>query len=129
MKPYEPSMRSNTCFFSDAYPDTIFRGIADVFEASNQEYEISENKWRINYSVVRKMAPRQLEIVDEIDREIQEMEESKAAVSGIEMQEDAEIQIDILDCEKLTSKATDIGWVCIEFTRKSGSSTLFWENW
>ena len=46
MKKYDPSMRSNTCFFSDVYPDTIFRKIADVFEEQQQDFEISDKKWR-----------------------------------------------------------------------------------
>lgn len=91
MKKYDPSMRSNTCFFSDVYPDTIFRKIADVFEEQQQDFEISDKKWRVNYNAVKMMKPKEHDIVDDIDREIREMEESKANAGGIEMQEDADI--------------------------------------
>ena len=40
----------------------------------------------------------------------------------------AEIQIEILNAGDESNK-DNVGWVCVEFTRKSGSSTLFYDQW
>merc|ERR1712151_1083698 len=124
MNQYDPKMRKNTCFFTDVYPDTVFKTIANMFEEQEpkQDFSIHDRKWKMNYRVSRKWVPKDLEPIEGME-ELGIVEESKDVA---EVTETAEIQIQILDAGDSTNK-DNVGWTCVEFTRKSGSSTLFYD--
>ena len=123
MKPFEPALKKNTCFFSSIDPDLIFREIANVFEHElevPQEYEISDKKWKMHYTVTMMWKPKPV-VVDEEEKELGLEDENQDGEPGMEVEERAAIQIELLD-------AGD-GNVCVEFSRRSGSSTLFFDQW
>lgn len=129
MNQYDSKMKKHTCFFSDVYPDVIFKKIEEALLEKGQfsEFNIHHKKWRMLHTVTKKLIPKELEPIEGME-DLGIVEEKKEISEVEEVEEKADIQIEILDAGDSTNK-DNVGWVCVEFTRKSGSSTLFYEQW
>jgi len=140
MNPYDAKMKKNTCFFSDVYPDVVFKKIEEALIENGRlgdtketkigqfsDLTIHHKKWRMVYTMTKKLAPKELTPIPDME-DLGIVEEQKESSEVEAPEERSEIQIEILDAGDSTNK-DNVGWVCVEFTRKSGSSTLFYEQW
>ena len=90
-------------FFSDAPPEEILGDLALLLEKTGIQYRISDKSWKLCYDHVKTLQPFALEQDDGIQ----------------ELKEETTVQVEILD-------AGD-GKICVEFSRLTGSSSLFYD--
>lgn len=66
MNPYDAQMKKNTCFFSDVYPDVLFKKIEEALLERGQfsDLAIHHKKWRMTYTMKKKLAPKELEPIE-----------------------------------------------------------------
>jgi len=103
MKKYNPGVGKTCSFFSDFPPEEILRELASLLDSKHLKYQISNKSWNLKYVFEKKFQPFSLENDDGIQ----------------ELKEQTTIQVDILE--------VDHNAVCVEFSRLTGSSSLFYE--
>jgi len=74
------------------------------------------------YTAAKTLEQKELEPIEGMEQE----ENKDAKEDDMNFEETVIVQIEILD---LSDMKDHVGHSCVEFTRKSGSSTLFYEQW
>ena len=100
LKPYTPSLKKTTAFFTDYKADQVLKQIVEVLDRNSVTYQISKKNWKLTFTKAR-----------------HENEETKSEEPSI--RESAEIQIELLDAGN--------NKICVEFKRKCGSSMIFYD--
>jgi len=60
MNEFRPATKKTTCFFSDTYPDLIFKKIATALDEGSVNYNIHHKQWKLVYNVEKKLMPKEL---------------------------------------------------------------------
>ena len=90
-------------FFSHYRPDCLLNNLVTKFKEQNQSYELSNNTWKVNFSVEKQIT-----------------EDEKTEENAM-LTERAQIQVKI-------TKVPDQEKYCVDFQRKAGSAILFYDN-
>ena len=98
---YEESMRKNTLTFSRLAPKDIFDLLESKLLDKDVTAELNDKKWKLTFKRVK--------LLDESENEL-----------GLQP-EWCEVQV------KLMQMPNDERMICVEFTRKGGSSLYFYE--
>jgi hypothetical protein len=112
LKDYSPDTNTTHGFFTTNAPEDILQQLLQKMAAMEQDFNVSETHWRVNYSV-RRQINRPPDGEEEVEEEAGEF---------VPVFEQADVQFEILrvpDSENM---------LYVQFKRKGGAAILFYES-
>lgn len=101
LKDFDTTTSHNNCFFSIFRPDYLLNQLTTKMNEQGQQFEMSDQTWKITF---------------EVEKQINEGEQEELVRA-----EKSRVQVEIL-------KVPNQEKYCVNFTRKAGSSILFYDN-
>jgi len=112
LKDYAPDINATHGFFTTNTPEDILQQLLQKMTEMEQDFNVSETHWRVNYSV-----KRQINVKPDDNEEVEE-----DAGEFVPVFEQADVQFEILrvpDRENMRY---------VQFKRKGGAAILFYES-